>query len=43
MPTAQPLSDIKVIDLTQGIAGPFATKLLADYGAEVLKIEKPPS
>ena len=41
--TSQPLADFKVIDLTHGIAGPYATKLLADYGAEVLKVERPPS
>ena len=39
--TSQPLADFKVIDLTHGIAGPYATKLLADYGAEVLKVETP--
>ncbi len=37
------LSDVKVIDLTQHVAGPYATRLMADMGAEVIKIENPRS
>jgi len=38
---APPLCDLKVIELGQLIAGPFCTQLLADFGADVIKVEAP--
>lgn len=40
-PTAGPLAGLKVLELGQLIAGPFAGKTLADFGAEVIKVEPP--
>ena len=39
MPDSAPLSDLRVLDLSTGIAGAFCTKLFAEFGADVITLE----
>jgi len=39
--SARPMAGLLVLDLTQGVAGPYAARLMAEHGARVIKVEPP--
>src|SRR5262245_45380543 len=42
-PKKMPLEDVKILDLSHALAGPFCSTMLGDFGAQVVKVESPGS